>query len=324
MSRQPLTPDGLAATPNTEARAKCVWVVSDNPQLFDECARAVAEVEGWVATGPHPLSAVLEQPAASGIAVIDGQLGDGAAYEASRRLALAGAPRSVLVLSGPNEVVEPIARFCGARGVLQVGFEAAELAELIAEEERFAAPRGPETEQAPQLPRALLEDLVREQPSGSRRMIEALSDPETSLFNFDFLSFKLDDEFKRARRFGQPLSCVILGFDGEANEETLGRLAGIFLQAARDTDVLGRFDRSSFLFLLPNTPGRGAETMASRIREAAESAELRDVIGESLDLSVGIATYPHPDIRRSRDLFQLARETFHEAQRAGVGVTQAI
>ena len=115
----------------------------------------------------------------------------------------------------------------------------------------------------------------------------------------------------------------MLGFDGEADESTLGRLAGIFLQAARDTDVLGRFDRSSFLFLLPNTPSRGAHTMATRIREAAESASLCDVIGEALDLTVGIATYPHVDVRRSRDLFQLTRDAYHEALRTGQAVTLA-
>jgi diguanylate cyclase (GGDEF)-like protein len=300
-----------------------VWVVSSDPQLFDECARAVADIEGWAVSGPHPLEEVLDVPAAAGLAVVDGRLENGSAYEACRRLALAGAPRSVLVVPESNEVVEPIARFCGARGVLERGFESAELAELIAAEERFAAPRDAEPEMPPQLPRALLEDLTRERQTGSRRLIEALSDPETSLYNFDFLGFKLDDEYKRARRFGQPLSCVVLGFDGEAEEATLGRLASIFLQAARDTDVLGRFDRSSFLFLLPNTPGRGAATMAERIRDAALAAELVDVIGEPIELTVGVATYPHPDIRRSRDLFQLALDAFHGAQAEGQGVARA-
>lgn len=314
--------DRATETTSTTPMVRRVWVISSDPQLFDECARAVAEVDGWVASGPHPLEEVLEMPSSSGIAVVDGTTSD-TAYDACRRLALAGAPRSVLVLPEANEIAEPIARFCGARGVISRGFEAAELSELIAAEERFAAPRESEAEVVPQLPRALLEALASEQPDGSRRMIEALSDPETSLFNFDFLSFKLDDEFKRARRFGQPLSCVILGFDGEADEPTLGRLAGIFLQAARDTDILGRFDRSSFLFLLPNTPGRGAVIMAGRIREAVEAAGLCDVIGESLELSVGIASYPHAEIRRSRDLFQLAREAHQESERSGDGVVRA-
>ncbi len=323
MAKEMSAPDPSQRTATGDGGLRRLWVVSSDPQLFDECARAVADVEGWAVSGPHPLEEVLDAPAGSGLAVVDGNLPEGGAFEACRRLALAGAPRSLIVLREANEVVEPIARFCGARGVLVRGFEPAELAELIEAEERFSAPRETEMDSTPQLPRALLEDLVSERPTTSRRLIEALSDPETSLFNFDFLGFKLDDEFKRARRFGQPLSCVVLGFDGEADESTLGRLASIFLQAARDTDVLGRFDRSSFLFLLPNTPGRGAATMAGRIREAADAAGLCDVIGERIELSVGIATYPHPEIRRSRDLFQLALDSHQSAQRSGQGVAQA-
>jgi GGDEF domain-containing protein len=87
--------------------------------------------------------------------------------------------------------------------------------------------------------------------------------------------------------------------------------------------VLGRFDRSSFLFLLPNTPARGAEAMASRIRSSAAALGLCDVIGERLELAVGIVTYPHAQVTRARDLFHLARETFLGALRSGAGVVLA-
>ena len=35
----------------------------------------------------------------------------------------------------------------------------------------------------------------------------ALIDPVTGLFNYSFLSYKLDEEFKRARRYA-PLACA--------------------------------------------------------------------------------------------------------------------
>jgi diguanylate cyclase (GGDEF)-like protein len=164
------------------------------------------------------------------------------------------------------------------------------------------------------LPERLLRDLVGER---SHRLIDALTDPETGLYNYDYLAYKLDEEFKRARRFEQPLSCVMLGFEGQVEEDVLARLSSIFLSASRDTDVLGRFDLSSFLFLLPNTGPDGAAVMARRIREAAEAENLRDLVGDHLAIAVGISTCPHPAVKRREDLFARARAAFLTAQREG-------
>src|SRR6185295_4740059 len=129
-------------------------------------------------------------------------------------------------------------------------------------------------------------------------LVGALTDPETSLFNYAFLNYKLDEEFKRARRFDHPLSCVMLGFEGRGEEQTLRELSGIFLDTSRDTDILGRFDENSFLFLLPNTGPDGAAVMAKRVGEMAQEKGLRDLVGDKLVISVGIATCPDPDVRR--------------------------
>src|SRR5262249_61022631 len=133
--------------------------------------------------------------------------------------------------------------------------------------------------------------------------IDALTDPEPRFYNYDYLAYKLDEEFKRARRFEQPLSCVMLGFEGQVEEAVLARLSSIFLNAARDTDVLGRFDLSSFLFLLPNTGPDGAAVMARRIREAAEAENLRDLGGDRLALAVGLPPRPPPPVKRPQGPF---------------------
>ena len=115
----------------------------------------------------------------------------------------------------------------------------------------------------------------------------------------------------------------MLGFEGQADEATLRELAGIFLSASRDTDVLGRFDESSFLFLLPNTGPDGARVMAERVREQAEAQGLRDLVGDPMDLSVGIHSCPHPAIRRKEDLFAATRDAYTTAVATGAGVVTA-
>lgn len=115
----------------------------------------------------------------------------------------------------------------------------------------------------------------------------------------------------------------MLGFEGQADEATLRELAGIFLSASRDTDVLGRFDESSFLFLLPNTGPDGARVMAERVREQAEAQGLHDLVGDPMDLSVGIHSCPHPAIRRKEDLFAATRDAYTTAVATGAGVVTA-
>lgn len=311
----------MTSPSDSAADSRRLWVITEDASLFDEFAQAADTLDGWTVSGPHSLDDVLAVPAGKGLVVVDDRLEGGGALTACRKLSLAGAPRTILATAEVDDTVEPIARFCGAVGVLARGFDPAELGELAATVERFSGrAEQPLDDADPSLPKSLLEELTGEVSQGAR-LIEALADPETSLFNYEFLTYKLDEEYKRARRFGQPLSCVMLGFDGEADQSVLSTLASIFLQAARDTDILGRFDISSFLFLLPNTPARGAETMARRIRESAERLSLTDVMGDRLDLSVGIATFPHADLRRADDLFRLSREAFQRAQAEGVGVS---
>jgi diguanylate cyclase (GGDEF)-like protein len=179
--------------------------------------------------------------------------------------------------------------------------------------------RGLENEDA-LLPVDLLTDI-----SGApdENLVSALTDPETSLFNYAFLNYKLDEEYKRSRRFGQPLSCVMLGFEGQVDENVLRELAGIFLETSRDTDILGRFDETSFLFLLPNTGPDGAGVMARRVGELAQRKKLVDLVGDPVIISVGISSCPHPDIRRREDLYDRARRAFQSARDTGGGVIAA-
>jgi diguanylate cyclase (GGDEF)-like protein len=221
-----------------------------------------------------------------------------------------------------NQTAESIARFCGATGVLRSPISAKQLTVLL-EESSGPRPvmaleqRGSETDERT-LPEALLVEIATGRED--KGLVHALVDPETSLFNYAFLNYKLDEEFKRAKRFHHPLSCVMLGFEGQASEEIMRELASIFLCTSRDTDVLGRFDENSFLFLLPNTGPDGARIMADRVREMASERGLRDLVGDPMEISVGISWYPLSTIVRKEDLYARAREAFVAARNAGGGV----
>ena len=298
---------------------KTVRIVTHDESLFASARGAVAALEGWEIAEPQSVEDLLAKKIPHGdVILLDAWLRTENVYESCRRLTGKTRCRTYVVVDGRNGFADEIAAFCGATGTIQRPLSGEALRELLElEQERsreLPTDHRGEDVQKHVLPERLLKDLVGE---GAHRLIDALTDPETGLYNYDYLSFKLDEEFKRARRFDQPLSCVMLGFEGQVDDAVLAQLSGIFLNASRDTDILGRFDQSSFLFFLPNTGPDGAAVMARRIRESAEREGLRDLVGDRLSIAVGISFCPHPAVRRREDLFSRARAAFLSAQREG-------
>ena len=312
---------------------RTVRVVSTDESLVANARAACEALECWEVDAVDTVEALQARPPVAGdIILLDAWLRGEIVYETCRRLTGTLRCRMFVVTGVGNRLAEPIARFSGATGVLERPITRTALSEALGastgprpslpSQQRSDAPApGAAPASSRELPEALLVDIR----SGERdqRLASAVCDPETGLFNYGFLNFTLDEEFKRAKRFGHPLSCVMLGFEGQADEATLRELAGIFLSASRDTDVLGRFDESSFLFLLPNTGPDGARVMAERVREQAEAQGLRDLVGDPMDLSVGIHSCPHPAIRRKEDLFAATRDAYTTAVATGAGVVTA-
>lgn len=302
---------------------KTVHVLTHDESLLASVRSAVRALDGFD-IDCHQDAAELERdpPPRGDVLMFDGRSTPNA-YELCRRLSRVAHCRIFVVVDQGNRVAEPIACFSGATGVLHVPMSAGELRSVLGTA-HVRAPLPSEARggsRALVLPHELLRDLSG---AADETLIDALVDPETRLFNYAFLNYKLDEEYKRADRFGQPLACVMLGYETEVDQQVLSELAGIILSSSRDTDILGRFDATSFLFLLPNTGPDGAKVMASRVEEQTAERGLRDLVGDPLQIAVGIATYPHPDVGQREDLYGRARAAFLEAQQAGGGVVTAI
>src|SRR6185295_9406789 len=110
--------------------------------------------------------------------------------------------RTFVVVEHDNNVAESIARFCGATGVLHRPLVPSRMREAF---ETLPPPRAALPSDArgqgaghAELPEKLLTDIAGKP---DLILVGALTAPETSLFNYAFLNYKLDEEFKRARRF---------------------------------------------------------------------------------------------------------------------------
>ncbi|MFT7680375.1 MAG: diguanylate cyclase (GGDEF)-like protein [Planctomycetota bacterium] len=300
---------------------RTVRVLSTDEALLAAIHTGVDTIDGWSVVQLRDAEALIASPPVAGdVVLVDSWLRGTNVYELMRSLTGRLQARAFVVVEQGNSDAKGIAQFCGAAGILERPVRPSALRQVLEVAAPTPAPmlakRGEEN--AYDLPESLLTDLTSGEPDSS--MIRALIDPATGLFNYAFLNYKLDEEFKRARRFDHPLAVVMLGFEGQATDEVLRELSGIFLASSRDTDVLGRFDESSFLFLLPNTGPDGAEIMAHRVARDAATRKLKDLVGDPLTLSTGIASYPAPGFERREDLYGKAREAFFAARHKGGGV----
>jgi two-component system, sensor histidine kinase LadS len=118
-------------------------------------------------------------------------------------------------------------------------------------------------------------------------------DEVTNLFNQRYFMERLDEEFRRALRYGSPLSLLIADLDDfKAFNDTRGHLVGndllrqvasVIRQGVRDIDLPARYGGDEFVVLLPQTEGEQASRLAERLRTwVARLDEVR--------VSIGVAT----------------------------------
>ena len=152
-----------------------------------------------------------------------------------------------------------------------------------------------------------LERLAAEHARADMLAEQATTDPLTGIAN----RRRLDDELARliaqSRRYGQPLSVILIDLDlfkqvndhyghdigDEVLIETVRRLAA----TVRDADLLGRWGGEEFLLLAPNTDHAAAKALAERCRQAIAESPM-PTAGE-VTASFGVATHAADDDFRS-------------------------
>lgn len=109
----------------------------------------------------------------------------------------------------------------------------------------------------------------------------ATTDGLTGLLNPRVFEERLSEEFRRSRRYGEPLSLIVLdvdhfksyndSFGHLAGNTVLRELAGVLREHARETDFVARFGGEEFALILPHTRAEEAAALAERMRVALET-----------------------------------------------------
>ncbi|MBI4388307.1 MAG: diguanylate cyclase [Candidatus Omnitrophica bacterium] len=151
----------------------------------------------------------------------------------------------------------------------------------------------------------------------------AIHDELTGIYNHRYFQEKLYEEFLRARRYGHPLSCLMLDIDyfksindvrGHlVGDEVLKELAHILKALVRQMDVIARYGGEEFAILLPHVGYEGAVLFAERAKAAiSDNTFLAGRYDLKLTVSVGVSSYPDDALQKHDDLLAFAdRGLFH-------------
>lgn len=166
------------------------------------------------------------------------------------------------------------------------------------------------------------------------RELERMSreDPMTGLANRRFFNERMDDEWGRAQRSGEPISLIFIDIDHfKAYNDYYGHLKGDDTLVAvahtlqkilsRSTDVASRYGGEEFVVLLPNTPIAGARAVAERILASVDELNIehrKSKTEKFVTVSVGVSTYAITDeeITIAQFIHQ-ADEAVYKAKAAG-------
>ncbi|WP_243030756.1 diguanylate cyclase [Thermus altitudinis] len=162
--------------------------------------------------------------------------------------------------------------------------------------------------------------------SRTRKLLEeaALTDPLTGLGNRRAFERFLQEELKRAERYGHPLSLAVLDLTGfKAVNDRLGHAVGdlALIKVAealegerRNGDRLFRWGGDEFAAIFPHTPKGGAVSAVLRYAKA-----IRGLCFDGLCLGVNIGVASYPEDGHTPDALLSAADTrMYEAKARGL------
>ncbi len=175
-----------------------------------------------------------------------------------------------------------------------------------------------------------VEERTRELNEANERLKElSITDGLTGAYNHRHFFEKLDEEFKRAGRYGKKLSIIMSDIDHfklyndrnghPAGDSVLFGVAECLKECIRAQDLLARYGGEEFSIILPETGKEEACLMAERIRSRVRERVFPFESGQpggDLTMSFGVASYPD-DASTAADLVKKADNGLYRAKEAG-------
>lgn len=176
---------------------------------------------------------------------------------------------------------------------------------------------------------AQLEQMVAERTqalAAATKQAEELArrDALTGLLNRLAAHERLQEEFHRTKRTGEPYTALLMDIDHfklvndtyghETGDRVLKVTADLLAKSVRSTDFVFRFGGEEFLVLLPGTALDGAEVIAEKIRADIEAHQFASWL--QVTISIGISVTRDGDVN-DHDVVRRADAALYMAKNGG-------
>ncbi|MFH0876917.1 MAG: diguanylate cyclase, partial [Candidatus Omnitrophota bacterium] len=156
----------------------------------------------------------------------------------------------------------------------------------------------------------------------------SLRDVRTGAYNYRYLSERLSEEIKRARRYFRPISLIMMDIDFfKTINDSYGHLFGdvilreftdLLKGTVRETDIIVRSGGEEFVVFLSDTDTLGALRVAQKIVRTLKEIPLGDEKRKiSITVSIGIASYPEIGLSEPGALLDAADQAMYQSKNDG-------
>lgn len=171
--------------------------------------------------------------------------------------------------------------------------------------------------------KVLMEELDRK----NRELIElSITDGLTRLFNHRFLQERFDFEFKRVKRYGGTLSCMMIDIDHfkklndtyghQFGDIVLRKVADLLTENSREVDICGRYGGEEFMILSNQTAERAMKHATKVHKSIDENVFEHEGQKVHVTVSIGISEYRN-EVKTKQELIDRADDALYEAKEGG-------
>jgi diguanylate cyclase (GGDEF)-like protein len=151
----------------------------------------------------------------------------------------------------------------------------------------------------------------------------SFKDALTDVYNRRYFTVRMEEEFRRHCRFGEPLSLALVDLDHfkdvndrfghRAGDAALRDIAQLLVKHSRSFSIVTRYGGDEFAIILVNTAKAGAVTYADRIRNVIEHHQFGH---GPVTVSLGVASLPE-NATTVDDLIVTTDQALYDAKRLG-------
>jgi len=161
-----------------------------------------------------------------------------------------------------------------------------------------------------------------------RLMRLSITDYLTGCYNRRYALAVLEIEIKKSRRYGIPLSVIMIDIDEfkmlndtrghDFGDVVLKGVAGLLSKTVRNVDIVSRYGGDEFLLVLPNTAAASARALCKRIAATFSACQFKKGrIVKKVSLSLGVASVSDKRAKDVKSLIKLADTALYEHKRTG-------